>query len=31
MAPMARDIAYGKLASLAAGAAILRKELGIKE
>ncbi len=30
MAPMARDIAYAKLASLAGGAALLRKELGIK-
>ncbi len=30
MAPMARDIAYAKLGALAAGAAILRKELGVK-
>lgn len=29
MAPMARDIAYAKLGALAAGAAILRKELGV--
>jgi hypothetical protein len=28
MAPMARDTAYDKLRALAAGAAIVRKELG---
>jgi hypothetical protein len=28
MAPMKRDIAYGKLAALARGAALVRAELG---
>jgi 5-methyltetrahydropteroyltriglutamate--homocysteine methyltransferase len=28
MAPLARDVALGKLAALAAGAALLRRELG---
>jgi 5-methyltetrahydropteroyltriglutamate--homocysteine methyltransferase len=30
MAPMPRSVAYGKLRAIAGGAAILRKELGIK-
>jgi hypothetical protein len=28
MAPMARDLAYAKLAALSAGAALVRRELG---
>jgi len=31
MAPMARDVAYAKLKALGAGAALLRKELGIRD
>ena len=30
MAPMPRNVAYGKLRAIAGGAAVLRKELGIK-
>jgi 5-methyltetrahydropteroyltriglutamate--homocysteine methyltransferase len=30
MAPMAREVAYGKLRALAQGAALLRKELGVR-
>jgi 5-methyltetrahydropteroyltriglutamate--homocysteine methyltransferase len=30
MAPMPRNVAYGKLRAIAGGAALLRKELGIQ-
>ena len=30
MAPMPRNVAYGKLSAIAGGAAVLCKELGIK-
>jgi 5-methyltetrahydropteroyltriglutamate--homocysteine methyltransferase len=30
MAPMSRSVAYGKLAALAAGAALVRRELGVR-
>jgi hypothetical protein len=30
MVPLARDVARGKLRALAAGAALVRKELGVR-